>query len=101
MAASAEMQKGNKGVLVYAKSQPEIKATTGQMARGMAKNALAALKGGKVSSEIRNERYETCKACPLFRHTDKRCSDCGCFMEAKTWVNADPKSLCPQNKWSR
>lgn len=90
-----------KGTQIFKRSEPEIKATVGEMTKGLVRNAVAAIRGGRVSAEIRNERYDTCKVCPAFRASDKRCSDCGCFMEAKTWVNADPAMLCPQKKWSR
>jgi hypothetical protein len=73
----------------------------GQMAKGLVKTAGQAVMHGKVSSEVREERYDTCKACPLFDAESKRCTDCGCFMEAKTWVGGDPDMLCPQKKWSR
>ena len=37
----------------------------GKMAQGLMKTAGAALVGGRVSREIRDERYATCQACPL------------------------------------
>ncbi len=86
---------------IQPKQAPKVKASTGQMARGLLKNAAAALKGGKVSAEVRTERWNTCKVCPFFIPQSKRCSECGCFMEAKTWINADPKQLCPKQKWSQ
>ena len=79
----------------------EVKATKGQMARGLLKTAGQAIRHGKVSAEIREERYNTCKTCPAFNPESKRCSDCGCFMEAKTWVGGNPDLLCPQRKWKR
>jgi len=79
----------------------KVKASTGKMASGLLRTAGQAIRHGKVSSEIREERYDTCKACPFFVEDSKRCSDCGCFMEAKTWVGGDPNVLCPQKKWSR
>jgi len=82
-------------------SATKVSASTGKMAAGLLKTAGQALRHGKVSEVIRNERYETCKACPAFIESSKRCSDCGCFMEAKTWVGGDPKALCPQKKWER
>lgn len=71
------------------------------MARGLVKTAAQAVSHGKVSKEVREERYDMCKACPAFIEESKRCSDCGCFMEGKTWVGGDPKQLCPQKKWVR
>jgi hypothetical protein len=90
----------------YAKrSEPahdtEVKTNIGQMAKGFIQTAKQAVVSGKVSREIRQERYETCKACPHFIEESKRCSECGCFMEAKTWVAGPPKMLCPKDKWSR
>lgn len=79
----------------------KVTATAGGMAKGLFRTATSAVRYGKVSSEIREERYDTCKACPFFVEDSKRCSDCGCFMEAKTWVGGDPDALCPQKKWSR
>ena len=79
----------------------QVKAGFGSMAKGLVKTAASAIQYGKVSSEIREERYNICKACPLFVEDSKRCSDCGCFMEAKTWVGGDPDVLCPQKKWTR
>ena len=77
-----------------------VKASTGKMAKGLLKTAGMALRHGKVSEEIRNERYNTCKACPAFLPDSKRCSECGCFMEAKTWIGGDKSLLCPLDKWS-
>ena len=79
------------------KSFPTVK----NMARGLIRTTGQALKHGKVSSEVREERYDTCKKCPFFDAESKRCRDCGCFMEAKTWVGGDPNQLCPKQKWSR
>jgi len=79
----------------------KVGPSAGKMARGLFKTAGQAVRHGKVSEEVRNERYATCRACPLFNPESKRCNDCGCFMEAKTWVGGDPDQLCPQRKWSR
>lgn len=79
----------------------KVNAPTGKMAKGLLRTARQAVMNGKVSAEIREERYNTCKACPAFIEDSKRCADCGCFMEAKTWVGGDPNMLCPQKKWSR
>ena len=73
----------------------------GRMAKGLLRTAGQAVRNGRVSAEIRKERYDTCKACPLFDAKSKRCTDCGCFMEAKTWVGGNPDMLCPQKKWER
>lgn len=85
------------------KLQAGLKAspTAGKMVGNLFKTTKMALQHGKVSEEIRKERYDTCKSCPFFNAESKRCNDCGCFMEAKTWVGGDPDMLCPQKKWSR
>lgn len=79
----------------------KVKATPVHMLTGLSKTVGQAVRHGKVSTEIREERYETCKACPSFIEGSKRCSECGCFMEAKTWVGGNPDTLCPKKKWSR
>lgn len=84
------------------KEEPSnIGASLSQMAINLAKTTGQAITHGKVSAEIREERYSTCKACPAFNSESKRCNDCGCFMEAKTWVGGNPDHLCPQKKWER
>jgi hypothetical protein len=78
-----------------------VKAKPTQMAQGLVRTAGQFLTNGKVSSEIREQRYDICKTCPAFIEDSKRCSECGCFMEAKTWVGGDPKNLCPLKKWEK
>lgn len=91
----------NKGIEASNNHAKKVTASGGRMAKGLLRTAGQALRHGKVSAEIREERYNTCKSCPFFVEDSKRCSDCGCFMEAKTWVGGDPDALCPQKKWSR
>ena len=78
-----------------------VRVGLGEMASGLLRSAGQALAHGKVSEEIREERYNTCKQCPFFLADSKRCSECGCFMEAKTWIGGDPNMLCPKQIWSR
>lgn len=82
-------------------SAKKVNIGIGGMAAGLARSAGQAIVNGRVSEEIRNERYDTCKACPYFIEESKRCSECGCFMEAKTWIGGSPDTLCPKKKWSR
>ena len=89
------------GPYANTKKKKKVEAGVGKMAKGLMKTAGQAVLNGKVSKEIREERYDTCKSCPFFVEDSKRCSDCGCFMEAKTWVGGDPDFLCPQKKWKR
>lgn len=79
----------------------KVKASPGKMAKGLVQAAGSMVRHGKVAAEIREERYNTCKGCPAFIEGSKRCSECGCFMEAKTWVGGDPNTLCPLKKWER
>ena len=90
--------KQNAGTVKHA---TKVGASAGKMASGLLRTAGQAIRNGKVSAEVREERYNTCKACPFFIEDSKRCTDCGCFMEAKTWIGGDPNMLCPQKKWSR
>ena len=83
------------------KPTEEGKLTMTKMAKNMVKTAGQAIVNGRVSKEIREERYDTCKACPFFDANSKRCKSCGCFMEAKTWVGGAPDALCPEKKWKR
>ena len=81
--------------------KPQVKANGAQMAKNLAKTAMQGIKNGKVSEDIRNERYAVCQSCPSFIQDTKRCSECGCFMEAKTWVGGNQRNLCPLKKWKR
>jgi hypothetical protein len=83
------------------KHATKVKASPGRMAKGLAQAAGSVMRHGKVSSEVREERYNTCKGCPAFIEGSKRCGECGCFMEAKTWVGGNPDTLCPLKKWER
>ena len=89
------------GPVTPAQQPQKVRATLADMAKGVVQNTARAIKGGKVIPEVREERYAVCKQCPFFLANSKRCSECGCFMEAKTWINADPKVLCPKKKWNR
>lgn len=72
-----------------------------KMAKGLVKAGAQAIAHGRVEKEVREERMDTCRACPLYDAKNKRCRDCGCFMEAKSWIGGNPALLCPQNKWKR
>lgn len=78
-------------------AQPNLSS----MAGGILKTGMQAIANGRVSPTVRAERMATCKACPAFDPKSKRCNQCGCFMEAKTWVGGDPDTLCPMKKWTR
>ena len=78
-----------------------VKATPTQMAKGLLKTGVQAIRNGQCSVEVRTERLETCFTCPHFLQEKARCGLCGCYMKAKTWVGGDPKKLCPAKKWVR
>lgn len=83
------------------RNENEIKPTFKEMATGMLRTGGQALHHGKCSTEVRTERMETCMSCEHFLPNEQRCSLCGCYMKAKTWVGGDPKRLCPAKKWVR
>ena len=101
LAAKAKGKYKVNGSQVASTKATKVKASAGQMAGGLLKTAGQALKFGRVDADVREERYDTCKNCPAFVEATKRCSECGCFMEAKTWVGGNPDTLCPLQKWSR
>lgn len=49
-----------------------------------------------VTEEIYNQRITICNGCEFFIKDSKRCTQCGCFMEAKTRLK---KVFCPIHKW--
>ena len=84
-----------------AEHDKKIKASTGKMLSGITSGIRQVITSGKVSEEIREERYAVCQACPHFIEESKRCSECGCFMELKTWIAGNPDNLCPKKKWKK
>lgn len=66
---------------------------------GSAKDVVTGVVQGEgvmVTEEIYTNRMNICNACEFFRREDKRCTQCGCFMEAKTRFK---KTFCPVHKW--
>lgn len=66
---------------------------------GSAKDVLLGAFQGEhtlVTEEVYTTRMSICEACEFFRKSDKRCSKCGCFMEAKTRFK---RTFCPIHKW--
>jgi hypothetical protein len=68
-----------------------LAGTTNDVVRGMLGGD-----GLLVTEDIYNERMNICNSCPFFIKESKRCTKCGCFMEAKTRLK---KTYCPINKW--
>lgn len=79
----------------------KVKASLADMGKGLARNAAMAFTKRNVESIVREARMETCRQCPSFILGTQRCAECGCFMAAKTWINDDPKMLCPLQKWEK
>jgi len=50
----------------------------------------------KSTEELANERFNICKICPELIKLTKQCKKCGCFMAAKTKLEA---ATCPIGKW--
>jgi hypothetical protein len=66
---------------------------------GSAKDVITGVVQGEgllVTEELHNHRMKICGGCEFFLKEDKRCSKCGCFMEAKSKFN---KTYCPIEKW--
>lgn len=74
----------------------EIKATMTDMAIGAMRTTVQIMRKGKLDQESRDARYSKCLDCPSFIKSSKRCAECGCFMQAKTWVAG---ATCPLGKW--
>lgn len=51
---------------------------------------------GRVETEIFEQRFEICKACPKLIQITGQCKECGCFMKAKAKL---PNAVCPLGKW--
>jgi hypothetical protein len=49
-----------------------------------------------VSEEEISRRIAICEACEHFRHSDRRCSKCGCYSNFKTRLRSQE---CPIGKW--
>lgn len=67
---------------------------------GSAKDVLSgAIQGDGVlvTEEVYTTRISLCNSCEFFRIEDRRCTQCGCFMEAKTRFK---KTYCPVHKWN-
>lgn len=78
-------------------TSPNIRA----MAESLVVTAGQAIQHGVASDDIYKQRLATCFSCEAFIHRSKRCSKCGCFMQAKARVAGDPAMLCPLKKWQR
>ena len=48
-----------------------------------------------TSFDKRSARLDVCKSCDSLK-MGFVCGDCGCYVQAKTWLAT---AECPQNKW--
>lgn len=53
---------------------------------------------GRVETEVAEERFNICKACPQLIQATNQCKECGCLMHMKTKL---PNAECPLNKWGQ
>jgi len=49
-----------------------------------------------LDESLSTERYNICKSCPELIKITNQCKKCGCFMAAKTKMQA---AKCPIGKW--
>jgi hypothetical protein len=69
---------------------------THQAAIEAANAAQAKYEGMRATDEQREERYDICKQCPHYISITTSCTQCGCFMAAKTYLAG---AECPIGKW--
>lgn len=50
----------------------------------------------RSSTDLASQRMEICKSCPELIKLTTQCKKCGCFMRAKTTIEA---ATCPIGKW--
>jgi len=50
----------------------------------------------RSSDDLASQRMEICKACPELIKLTTQCKKCGCFMRAKTTIEA---ATCPIGRW--
>lgn len=96
---------GSFGVCIQPKCSDEDLPSTTEMVKNLAKSLKDIVVGSVVngsellvSDEVVQHRWNICLSCPLFIQESKRCSECGCFMEAKVKFT---QTECPVGKWGR
>lgn len=61
----------------------------------LTKDMASSLVGGlKINKDLKEDRMQICETCDFYK--EKRCTQCGCFMELKTLLTT---SHCPIGKW--
>ena len=74
----------------------EVKVGARKMISNFAQSVSHVVSNGRVSAVVREERLNTCLTCPSLIKKTSQCSECGCFVHAKTWIAG---ATCPSNKW--
>jgi hypothetical protein len=49
-----------------------------------------------ITEQIQNERMSICRTCDSYNYLQKRCRECGCFLEHKVKLTV---ATCPLQKW--
>lgn len=75
---------------------PQLRANLGDMAKGLVDSGIKFITEGYGDPELSKSRYEACEKCPFFIRSSKLCSECGCYMPAKTKLKA---ATCPKGIW--
>tara|TARA_R110002012_G_scaffold265653_2_gene449058 strand:- start:1248 stop:1442 length:195 start_codon:yes stop_codon:yes gene_type:complete len=52
----------------------------------------------RAIKKISSDRLKVCDKCDWFDKKLRRCTVCGCFMDAKTKI---PSKKCPKGKWGK
>ena len=50
----------------------------------------------KVTDEQQAQRLEICASCEFYHAAKQRCTRCGCYTAAKSWLKTEK---CPVGKW--
>lgn len=75
-----------------------VTATPFEMLASLTQAVDQVLRGGRVIPEVAQARLEICKQCIHLIPEKNRCSICGCYMNAKTYI---ARASCPDSppKW--
>lgn len=81
------------------KPLPSIAYQAGHLAADGLTVLKGAVKGHHVlcDAATREQRLALCRACDALDATGKRCTECGCFVSARTWA---AELGCPLKKWA-
>ena len=78
-------------------SPPSLVQQTAGLAGAMRAGAKAWLTGREpVSAEEKTRRLTICEECEFWIAAQRRCAQCGCYMDVKTGWRA---AKCPVGKW--